>query len=97
VVANVEEEIQSAIESGSFEVAIPLIEQYGQALLSALRGAGTSQEGSALASEAAAFLQDRLHLARVLRSHLAAQIGAASRSASYASAPCAANTWLIQG
>ena len=30
MVANVEEEIQRAIESGSFETAIPLIEQYGR-------------------------------------------------------------------
>lgn len=94
---NVEGEIQRAIESGSFEAAIPLIEQYGEAVLSALRGAGTSQQRSAIASEASAFLQDRLHLARVMRSHLAAQIGAASRNASYAGAPCVNNTWLIEG
>ncbi len=95
--ANVEQEIQRAIESGSFETAIPLIDRYGHDILSSLRNAGTSQERSAIAAEASAFLQDRLHLARVMRSHIAAKIGAASRIASYASAPCVNNTWLIDG
>lgn len=97
MVVNVEREIQRAIESGSFETAIPLIEQYGHAVLSSLRNAGNSQERSAIATEASAFLQDRLHLARVMRSHIAAKIGAASRIASYANAPCVSNTWLIEG
>ncbi len=97
MVAEVEEEIQRSIEAARFEAAVPLIEQYGQGILSALRNAATSQERSAIASEATAFLQDRLHLARVMRSHLAAQIGAVSRIACYASAPCVHNTWLIEG
>ncbi len=97
MVTKVEKEIQQAIESGSFEAAIPLIERYGEIILSALRHAGNSQERSAIAAEATAFLQDRLHLARVLRSHIATQIGAASRIASYACAPCVSNTWQIQG
>lgn len=97
MVAKVEQEIQRALESGRFETAIPLIEQYGQFALSSLRSAGNSQERSAIATEASAFLQDRLHLARVMRSHIAAKIGAASRIASYASTPCVNNTWHIEG
>ncbi len=95
--ARLEEEIQRALEAGQFESAIPLIEQYGETILNALRNSGTSEERSTIASEATAFLQDRLHLARVLRSHLAAQVGAASRIASYSSTPCISSTWLIEG
>jgi len=97
VVTKAEEELQRAIESGSFETAMPLIEKYGEAVLSELRKAGDAKERSAIASDASAFLQDRLHLARVMRSHIAAQIGAASRIASYASVPGVINTWHIEG
>lgn len=87
--------LRAAIEAGSFETATALSEEYGEAAIGELRGAITAEERMAIAHEAAAFLEDRLHLARVMRSHIAAQIGAASRLCCYANTPAIDKTWSL--
>ncbi len=88
--------LRAAIESGSFETATALSKEYGEAAVQELRAATTPQGRIVIAHEAAAFLEDRLHLARVMRSHIAAQIGAASRLCCYANIPSIDQTWFVE-
>lgn len=88
--------LRAAIESGCFETATALSKEYGDAAVQELRTAISPAERTAIANEAAAFLGDRLHLARVMRSHIAAQIGAASRLCCYTSIPAIDTTWFFE-
>ena len=91
------ERLRHAIETGSFERATSLAQSYGDLIKTRLRAAKTPAEREAIASEASAFLQDRLHLARVMRSHIATEIDAAVRLASYSNTHHSENTWRLDG
>jgi hypothetical protein len=94
VVEQLEEKLRRALESGHFEVALPLIE-YGKAALQAMRVARDDRTRTNILNETSSFLQERLHLARVLRSHLSAQVRASSRLISYESMACTKSTWKV--
>lgn len=87
------QKLRRALEAGHFEAALPLIEEYGKAALRAMRAAPDDRARANILDEASSFLQDRLHLARVLRSHLSARLAANSRQISYESASCVKSTW----
>jgi hypothetical protein len=95
VVEELGDELRQALECGHFEVALPLIDEYGKAALQAIRAARDDHARANIHDEASSFLRDRLHLARVLRSHLSAQLGASSRLISYESVPCTKSTWKL--
>ncbi len=86
-----------ALEEGNAEAALSLINAYGGDVAAQLRVATTSSERQAIADDALSFLQDRLHLARVIRAHFAARIASLSQGASYASYPEASTTWKMDG
>ncbi len=85
------------MESGNFEEAPALISSYGKYVAGAIEAASALQERLAVISEALDFLQDRLHLARVMRAHLAAQLTSVSRQSSYLAAPHNENRWTLEG
>jgi hypothetical protein len=95
VVEQLGEKLRRALESGHFEVALPLIDEYGKAALQAMRVARDDRTRTNILNETSSFLQERLHLARVLRSHLSAQVRASSRLISYESMACTKSTWKV--
>jgi hypothetical protein len=94
--AGIGQELKHALETGDFCSAVPLIEEYGNLTMQALRTSRSLSERQAVLDEASSFLQDRLHLARVLRSHIAAQIAASSRLISYNDNPITESTWHFE-
>jgi hypothetical protein len=95
VVEEVGEKLRRALESGHFEAALPMIDEYRNATLHDMGAAGDDRTRANILNEASSFLRDCLHLARVLRSHLSAQLAASSRLISYDSAPCPKSTWKL--
>ena len=89
-------DIQTAIASGDFESALPLISAYGKALRFAIDSASTSDEKLRLVTSASSVLQDRLHLARVIRAQLANRSLEASRLLSYEETG-STDTWRLDG
>lgn len=85
-------QVQLAIESADFDAALPLIDAYGQAVRQAWEQAETSAEKLQIAAAASSFLQDRLHLARVIRSQIAARGAEAVRQLSYSD-----DSWQLGG
>ena len=93
---NQAQELQRALESGEFELALPLIESYGRSAIHASQKSKTFSEQSEMLRTAAAFLQDRLHLARVMRAQIASQIALCSRACLYEEASKVDNTWQLE-
>ena len=91
------ESLQGVIESGHFEEAPPLISLYGKYVAGRIQSAGTLEERLALTNEALDFLHDRLHLMRVMRAHLAAQLACVSRLSSYATLSADESHWTLEG
>jgi hypothetical protein len=89
--------IQRVLESGDFEHALPLIESYGRSAIQAAQAAETFSEKSEVLRTSAAFLQDRLHLARVMRAQLAGKIALCSGLGIYQDASRLTNTWQLEG
>ena len=88
-------DIQTAIASGDFEAALPLINAYGKALRFAIDSALDRDEKVRLITAASSVLQDRLHLARVMRAQLAARSLEASRLLSYGGGQEASGSWHL--
>jgi hypothetical protein len=95
VVEEVGEKLRRALEAGHFEAALPLIDEYGKAVREAMRLAGDDRTRVDILDRASSFLQDWLHLARVLRAHLSAQVADNSRLISYESGSSTKSTWRI--
>jgi hypothetical protein len=90
------ERLRRAIESGDFQSAPALAEEYVETVRREIE-ITPARERAALAEQACSFLEDRLHLARVMRAHIASELRVASGVASYQNAGPAGNTWEIQG
>ncbi len=89
-------DIQAAIASGDFEAALPLISAYGKALRFAIDSTRDHDEKLRLISAATSVIQDRLHLARVMRAQLATRSLEASRLLSYGGLG-STETWRLDG
>jgi hypothetical protein len=94
-VSSIEQKLQRTLEAGNFESALQLIDEYGKLIMESVRTAPTATDRLAILDEASSFVQDRLHLARVLRSHIASQITASSRLVSYGGTASVESTWQI--
>lgn len=94
--ANLAESLRRAIETGNFESALHLAEEYGRAARAEI-DAASPEKRATLAEETRAFLESRLHLARVMRAHIGTQLRQATGLASYQEAVGAGNTWTIEG
>ncbi len=91
------EKLRGAVESAAFERVPALAEAYGTAISDAVRGAGSFEDGIEIAGQACSFLEERLHLARVMRAHISAQMAEVCRLASYRSSPSIDSTWFVNG
>ena len=94
---NVAHSLRSAIEAGDFERACALTGPYRETIVRALRNAPSADARETIARETIAFLNERLHMARVLRAHLASRLAAATRAQFYQTPAKCDNTWLLQG
>ncbi len=90
-------ELKVALESGDFETALPLIESYGKTAAQAMAEAHGSAQREEVIKRTEAFLQDRLHLARVMRAQVAAQLSAAAGLACYAQQWIDESVWSAEG
>ena len=89
-------DIQAAIAAGDFEAALPLIGAYGKALRFAIDSSSDREEKLRLITTASSVIQDRLHLARVIRAQLATRSLEASRLLSYGDMG-STETWRLDG
>jgi hypothetical protein len=95
--ATIGERLRRALDAGNFDQALELAAAYGESVKNDLHSAATLDEKALIVDEASRFLQDRLHLARVMRSHIAAQLGIAVRTALYQDTAVPENHWQING
>jgi hypothetical protein len=91
------EQLKRAIEAGDFERAPLLAEAYVVAIRKEIEAAPNVKERAAIAEQARSFLEDRLHLARVLRAHIGAQLGAARGVAFYQNTSSEQRSWQFEG
>ena len=97
MVDEIRRRLHCALQSGSFDSATALAGEYIESLARTLQSTHNDQERVTVANEARSFLQDEIHLARVMRAHIAAQLAHASRIVSYKANSCAENTWHFDG
>ena len=88
--------IQLALEAGDFETALPLIERFGQAVTMAVHANSDIAQQRRMIDDAAAFLRDRLHLARVMRARLASEAASLTQSMSYTGAQPVEAIWQME-
>jgi hypothetical protein len=81
-----------ALEAGDFEAAERIAIEYGKSVAARIRAGGDI----AVLREALDTLNDRLHLARVLRAHLAAQVCANSLAVEYQPAASENRHWQFE-
>ncbi|HLH01609.1 MAG TPA: hypothetical protein VKX25_02480 [Bryobacteraceae bacterium] len=91
------ERLKTAIEAVDFEHAPALAEAYGQAIREQIEATPDPRKRDSILEEARAFLEDRLHLARVLRAHVGAQYRAAAGLASYQNFANEQRSWHCEG
>ena len=95
--ANLDHELRSALESGDFESALPLIGEYGGFAIRRMKDAKASDEQAEIFQTSTAYLYERLHLARVMRAQLATRIALSSRVGLYQEeASKMSNTWQLE-
>ena len=88
--------LRAALEAGNFEGSATLARQYRSAISRDLREAASEGDRAAIAREAISFLEDRLHLARVLRAHVASRLATAFRAQTYCADPPGQNIWQLE-
>ena len=89
--------LENAIAAGNFEAAQPMIHEYGKSVFARYSSASTLDQRAAILDEALGFLNDRLCLARVMRSHLAAQLERVSTASRYGESQRSIATWQMEG
>ena len=91
------EQLKRAIEAGNFERAPELADAYGAAVRREIEEITTPEKRAAIAEEARSFLEERLHLARVMRAQIGVQLRSASGLASYQDVREPHKSWHIEG
>lgn len=93
--SGLEIQLAQALRAGDFDAANSLAAQYGQSALTALRAAPPA-EREAVLGEALQVLNDSLHLAQVLRAHIATQWRANSGTFLYQSSDSERHLWQLE-
>ena len=93
----VAEKLKHAIESGDFDAANVLVKQYGEVVSREFHDCNTTEGKKAIVDQALAFLHDRLHLARVVRAHIASRFHAVTGSSCYQDSAARYTTWRVDG
>jgi hypothetical protein len=91
--------LSDALRAGDFAAVQSAAVDYGRGVCQELQAADDPGQRASIYQEAQETLQNHLHLARVLRAHLAAQIQANAGSCLYAQPDARANGhhWQFQG
>jgi hypothetical protein len=89
------EQLSRTLRSGDFEAAGALSAVYGAAVEAELAANTSLAERLAVAQASLAFLNDQLHLARVLRAHLSSQIRDNSALFLYAAPQAEDHCWEL--
>lgn len=77
------EQLTRALEAGDFETAERIAIEYGASVVAGIETSGDPQGRAAVLRQALATLNDCLHMTRVLRAHLAAEVRANSPAVEY--------------
>jgi hypothetical protein len=90
--------LSQALQIGDFAAAQTAAADYGRVVCADLEGASDPARRAAICQEALETLETHVHLARVLRAHLAAQIQANAGSCLYAQPEAQANPprWQVE-
>lgn len=88
--------LASAIQSGDFEAAQPLIAEYGSAMQAKLRSAA-SEERQLIFDRALETLNEHLRLARLMRSHMHLRLLQLSGESLYNPHGQPLHTWRFDG
>lgn len=91
------ETLHGLLETGQFDSALSVIEDYGSSLIEAAANAPTPAERAAVLQAAADNLREHLHLARIMRAHIYTQLTVTQRVASYQNAPQLESSWNLEG
>ncbi len=86
------EQLTRALESGDFEAAERIAIEYGNSVAAELRTGGDT----AVLRQALDAFNDNLHLTRVLRAHLAAQVHANSPAVEYQPVASESRHWQFE-
>jgi hypothetical protein len=90
------QDLARALQSGDFEAANPLAVAYGRGVMTELRAAVSAENREAIARPALEFLNNQLHLVRVLRAHLASRLRANSVPCGYQSVEPDKHCWRFE-
>jgi hypothetical protein len=88
--------LASAIESGDFEAAQPLIAEYGNVMQAQLRAASPADR-QRVYDRALETLNEHLRVARMARSHIYARVRQLSGQSLYTSQREHLHTWRVEG
>lgn len=87
-----------ALRNADFAAAQGAVEQYGQDMRVQLLAATDPQQRAAIYQAGLETLRNHLHLARVLRAHLAAQVLSNAGSCAYAQeSQATGHSWKLEG
>jgi hypothetical protein len=86
------EQLTSALKAGDFEAAERIAIEYGHSVAAEMQAGGDT----AVLRQALDTFNDHLHLARVLRAHLAAQVHANSLAVEYQPAAPQGRHWQFE-
>ena len=89
--------LAAALQNGDFVAAQSAIEEYGHQVEVALHSAAGTAARAAVYQESLSTLSQHLHLARVLRAHVAAQIQGNAGSCLYEPAEADRHCWQFEG
>lgn len=93
----VRRELQDAIQAGNFERAFILIPEFRGELSRELASAISNDDRRQKLRRATEFMEESLHLSRVIRAHLAARLRATESMARYQAPPDVGSRWSISG
>ncbi len=93
--ANLAAQLASAVQSGNFEAAQPLIAEYGSTVQAQLRSAASAEERQRIYEHAFETLNEHLRLARLMRSHMHLRLRQLSGESLYNAHGQPLHTWRL--
>jgi hypothetical protein len=89
--------LQQLLESGQFELALSALDSFSQLMLENASAARSATEQRQMLQDAQMFLEERLHLARVMRAQLASQVATTNRLIGYQDVATSESSWNLDG
>jgi hypothetical protein len=90
------QELKTALANHDFDRAQALVPEWGKMVLTDMRSASGEAELRRILDGALAFAEDHVHLARVIRAHIASDLEANSASFLYRDADLEQHRWQLK-